>query len=125
MIFDKAATIAENTPFDELGPSDAGDGFDLQEYIGLPPIGEGEPIQCFLSGKGLVAGVAPFELVIYGDNAIDGNFTVADMTITIGAVAINSGGLHFALPSNVSPFIKAGLTGFTAGTYSVRVVLKA
>ena len=125
MIFDKKATIAEDTPFGELGPTDAGDGFDLQEYAGLPGIGEGEPIQCFLNGSGLNPdGVGPYQLAVYGDAAIDGNYTVEDMIITIGAVAINAGGLHFALPSNVSPFVKVGLNGFDAGTYSVRVVLK-
>lgn len=118
MILDEAARGAKDTPFDELGPSNTGDGFE----VGPPPdrYGPGKPILCYMTGKNL-AGAGPFYLTVFGDANIDGNFTLTDMTITIGPQAANAGGVTFALPSNVSNFVKFGLSGFTAGTFDVWV----
>lgn len=121
MILDKIAPMCEDIPFDEKGPTNTGDGFDLDAAGWYP--GEGEPIQMYMTGKNL-AGAGPFQLVCYGDQNIDGNYTLADFTITIGPAAANAGGVTFSLPSNISPFIKFGLSGFTAGTFSVWAVAK-
>lgn len=111
MILDEAARIAKDVPFDQLS--------EVFE-VGPPPdkYGPGNPILVYFTAKNLT-GTGPFQLHIYGDVDPGGGFANEEMIIAIGSIAAAQGGFTFGLSTNIANYLKAGLSGFTGGTFDV------
>ena len=118
MLFDKTLMLAEDLAFDATGPSImVGDLLNV-----VPGPGQGELITIYFTGKNLTTSGGVYI-------AIDGSMNDADwgedMTVGIGVQAAQDEGVTFALPSNVSRYIKLRVTGLTAGTMTAGIVLNS
>ena len=117
MLFDKTLMLGEDTAFDSPGPI-----VDLEAILPARAA-HGQVLPVYFTGKNLT-GVDPFQIVL--EDSLDGTtWTSISMQIGVGIQGIVDHGVSFALPSNVSRFIRLGITGFTGGTFTAGIVMDA
>ncbi len=115
MIFDKELMLAEETAFDAAGPI-----VDLEAILPARAA-HGKILPVFFTGKNL-AGSDPYTVLL--EDSLDGTtWTSVSMEIGVGLQSISDHGLTFALPSNVSRFVRLSIAGFTAGTFTAGIVM--
>lgn len=119
MFFDKAASLGENMAAGTTGPS-----LILGPDINGNPLrsmGPGKPIEVVFIGHGLTTSGTPMIVIEEQDPAAPGWSEL--MTVTVGPQAANTGGIAFALPTNVSAEIRLKPVEFDAGTWESWIVL--
>jgi len=83
----------------------------------------GEPIMLMVTGEGLTESSGNPRIDMLTDTVSTGPGGVA-MTIVMGPLAVMTGGVIFAVPTNTARFAKFALEGFDGGTWKIGVVHK-
>lgn len=117
MIFDKEVLLADDLAFGATSKV---------VYLG-PPIanpagpGSGKPIALVLTGKGVTtAGEVTF--VIETSDTEGGTYSII-LELYVLPAEVNDGNVICHLPSNVSRWISASLSGATAGTWTCGIII--
>jgi hypothetical protein len=92
-----------------------------------PGIGAGQLIICQVTARDLQYDAAQGGYVYVEGENVPGSWTTGyDVSVGIGLSALTQGGIKFALPSNVSRYVRfsLGLANPTAGVYTVKFILE-
>jgi hypothetical protein len=99
----------------------------VRRRLDQPGIGSGQLLISHITARGLEYDEAQGAyLYVEGEN-VPGAWTSGfDLSVGIGLTALLHGGIKFALPSNVSRYVRfnLGLANPTAGVYTIKFILE-
>jgi len=117
MIYDKELMLAEDMAVtDSTGPI-----LEIGSLTSSIGPGRGQAIPVHVIGQNLAGSGGPYLVVVEDSN--DGTtWTSTAMTVGLGLQGAADGGVVFGLPSNISRYIRAHVTGFTGGTVTIGII---